>query len=93
MGFHVFSVISVVFNFKQKPQSFHADVVNRMPGLVEVVGDRFVPVVLDVSQVFLKMGVKLASSFADVEFGAFSAMDDVHDVVCQAIELFGDVHL
>ena len=47
MGFHVFSVISVVF--KQEPQSFYADVVNRMPGLVEVVGDRFVPVVLDVS--------------------------------------------
>ena len=45
MGFHVFSVISVVF--KQEPQSFHEDVVNRMPGLVEVVGDRFVPVVFD----------------------------------------------
>ena len=26
---------------------------------------------------FLKTGVKLTSSFADVEFGAFSAMDDV----------------
>ena len=39
------------------------------------------------------MDVKLVSSFADVEFGAFSAMDDIHDVVRQAVELFGDVHL
>ena len=60
-----------------------------MAGLVEVVGDRFVPVVFDVSQVFLKTGVKGASSFADVEFGA---MDVVHDVR-QAVEMFGDVHL
>ena len=41
-----------------------------MTGLVEVVGDRFLPVVFDVSQVFIETGVKLASSFADVEFGA-----------------------
>ena len=40
---------------------------------------------------FPKTGVKLASSFADVQFGAFSAMDDVHDGVRQAIEQFGDV--
>ena len=43
----------------------------------------------DVSQVFFETGVKGASSFADVEFGAFGAMDDVHDVVRQAVELFG----
>ena len=63
-----------------------------MTGLVEVVGDWFVPVVFDVSQVFLKMSVKDASSFAEVDFGAFGAMDDVHDIVRQAVELFGDVH-
>ena len=42
-----------------------------MTGLAEVVSDRFVPVVFDVSLVVLETGVKLASSFADVEFGAF----------------------
>ena len=44
----------------------------------------------DVRQVFLETGVNGASSFADVEFGA---TNDVHTVVRQAIELFGDVHL
>ena len=39
-----------------------------MTGMVEVVGDRFVPVVFDASQVLLETGVKLVSSFADVEF-------------------------
>ena len=91
MGFHVFSIISIVF--KQEPQSFHAEVVNRMTGLVEVVGDRFVPVMFDVSHLLIETGFKGASSYAysyaDVEFGA---MDDVHDVR-QAVELFGDVRL
>ena len=42
---------------------------------------------------FLEAGVEGASSFADVEFGAFSAMNNVHDVVRLAVELFGDVHV
>ena len=41
----------------------------------------------------MKWGVKGASSFADVEFGAFGAMSNVHDAVRLAVELFGDVHL
>ena len=53
--------------------------------VVEVVGDRFVPVVFDVSQVFLETRVKGASSFADVSSGA---MDDVHDVVRQAVTVW-----
>ena len=31
--------------------------------------------------------------FADEEFGAFGAMNNVHDVVRLAVELFGDGHL
>ena len=42
-----------------------------------------------VSQVFLEAGVEGASRFADVEFGAFGAMNNVHDVVRLAVELFG----
>ena len=42
---------------------------------------------------FLKASVEGASSFADVEFGAFGAMNNVHDVVRLAVEPFGDVHL
>ena len=33
------------------------------------------------------------SRFADVAFGAFGAMNNVHNVVRLADELFGDVHL
>ena len=61
-----------------------------MSSLVEMVSDRLVSVVFYVSQVFLEAGVEGASCFADVEFGA---MNNVHDVVCVAVELFGDVHL
>ena len=46
-----------------------------------------------VSQVFPEAGVEGASRFADVEFGAFGAMNNVHDVVRLAAELFGDAHL
>ena len=38
-----------------------------------------------------KAGVESASCFADVEFGAFGAMHNIHDVVRLAIELFGYV--
>ena len=61
--------------------------------MVEMVSDRLVSVVFSVSQVILEAGVEGASRFADVEFGAFGAMKNVHDVVRLAIELFGDVHL
>ena len=33
------------------------------------------------------------SSFADVEFGAFGAMDDICNVILGAVELFNDVQL
>ena len=49
--------------------------------LVEMVSNRLVSVVFYVSQVFLEVGVEGASRFADVEFGAFGAMNNEHDVV------------
>ena len=52
-----------------------------MSSLVETVSDRLDPLVLYVSQVFLEAGVEGASRFADVEFGAFGAMNNVHDLV------------
>ena len=69
------------------------DVVDGVASLVEMVSDRLVPLVFYVSRVFLEGGVEGASRFANVEFGAFGAMNNVHDVVCLAVELFGDVHL
>ena len=61
--------------------------------MVEMVSDRPVSVVFYVSQVFFEAGIKGASSFAEAESGAFGAMNNVHDVVRLAVELFGDVHL
>ena len=63
------------------------------PPWLKLVGNSFVPVVFYVSQVFFEAGVRGASRFADVEFGAFGAMINVHDVVRLAVGLFGDVHL
>ena len=91
MRFHIFPVTGIVR--EHKPQSFYTDVVDGVSSLVEVVSDRLVPVVFYVSQVFLEAGVEGASRFADVEFGAFGAMSNVHDVLHLAVELFGDVHL
>ena len=85
MGFHIFPVTGIVR--EQKPQSFYTDVVDGMSSLVVMVSSRFVH---DVSQMFFEAGVAGASRFADVEFGA---MNNVHDVVRLAVELFGDVHL
>ena len=59
--------------------------------MVEMVGNRLVSVVFYVGQVILGAGVEGASRFADVEFGAFGAMNNVHDVVRLVVELFGDV--
>ena len=42
---------------------------------------------------FFEAGVEGASRFADVEFSAFVAVNNVHDVVRLAVELVGDVHL
>ena len=58
--------------------------------MVEMIGNRFVPVVFYVSKVFFEVDIKGASSFADAEFGAFGAMSNV---VRLAVELFGDVYL
>ena len=46
-----------------------------------------------VSQVFFEVGVEVVPHFTDVEFSVFAAMNNIHDVVCLAVELFGDVHL
>ena len=91
VGFHIFPVTGIVR--EQKPQSFYTDVMNGVSSLVEMVSDRLVSVVFHVSQVFLGAGVEGVSRFADVEFGACGAMNNVHDVVRLAVELFGDVHL
>ena len=61
--------------------------------LAEMVSDRLVSVVFFVSQVFLEADVEGASRFADAEFGAFGAMNNLPDVVRLAVDLFGDIHL
>ena len=60
---------------------------------VKVIGNRFVSSVFNVCKVFFEAGVNGASSFADVELRAFGTMNDVYNVVCQAVELLRDVHL
>ena len=82
MGFHIFPVSGIVC--EQKPQSFYTDVMDGVSSLFEM---------FYVSQVFLEAGVEGASRFADVEFGAFGAMNNVHDVVRLAVELVGDIYL
>ena len=42
---------------------------------------------------FFEADVKGASCFTDVELSASGAMDDVYNVVHQAVELLHDVHL
>ena len=69
MGFHIFPVTGIVR--EQKSQFFYTDVMDGVSSLVEMVSDRLVSVVFNVSQVFLEAGVEGASRFADVEFGAF----------------------
>ena len=64
-----------------------------MASLVEVISNRFVSPVFKVRKVFFEPGVKGASSFTDVALSAFSAINDVYTVVCQAVELLSDVHL
>ena len=91
MGFQNFPVTGIVR--EQMPQSFYTNVMDGVPSLVEMVSDRLVSVVFYVSQVFLEPGVEGTSRFADVEFGAFGATNNRHDVVRLAVELFRDAHL
>ena len=78
---------------EQKPRSFHTVVVDGVSSLVEMVGNRFFPAVFYVSKVSFEAVVVGASRFADVEFRAFGAMNNVHDAIRLAVELFADVHL
>ena len=70
----------------------HVNVMNGVVSLVDVVGNRFVPLVFYVRKVPFEVGVKGASSFSNVGFGAFGAMIHVEDVVGLTVEQFGDVH-
>ena len=54
---------------------------------------RFVSPVINVRKVFFEAGVKGASSFTSAELSAFGAMNDVYNVVRQAVELLRDAHL
>ena len=69
------------------------NVVDGMASLVKVIGNRFVSSVFNVRKVFFEAGVKRASSFTDVELSTFGTMNDIYNVVCQAVELLCDVHL
>ena len=77
---------------KEKLQSFYADVMDSVASLTEVIRNRFVSQAFNVRNVFFEAGVKGASSFPDVEFSAFGTVNDVYNVVRQAVELFRDVH-
>lgn len=72
---HLFSPPLIGIVGEEKPQCFHADVVNSMTGLLEVAGDSCVMS----AGVFLETGVKGASTSADVDFGVFGAIGEVHD--------------
>ena len=87
---YVFFVIHTVC--KEKPQSFNANVVDGVASLVKVISNRFVSAVFNFRKVFFEANVKGVSSFIDVE-GAFGAVNDVYNVVRQAVELLRDVHL
>ena len=58
----------------------------------EVIRNRFVCPVFNVRNVFFESGVEGASSFLDVKLSAFGTVNDVCNVVRQAVELFRDVH-
>ena len=73
MSSHLFLCLPCLLPPFTVPQSFYTDVVDGVSSLVEVVGDRFVPVEFSVSQVFFEACVEGASPLADAEFGAFGA--------------------
>ena len=91
MKFHIFSVIHTFCD--KKPQSFYTNVVDGVVSVVEVISNRFVSPVFNVHKVFFEAGVKGVSSFINVELSTFGAMNDVYNVVRQAVELLRDVHL
>ena len=64
-----------------------------MVSLVKVISNRFVSLVFNVRKVFSEAGVKGASNFTDSELSASGAVNDVYNVVRQAVELLRDVHL
>ena len=61
--------------------------------LVEVISNRFVFPVFNVCKVFFEVDVMGASNITDVDMSASGAMNDIQNVVCQAVELFHDVRL
>ena len=48
----------------------------------------FVSAAFNVRKVFFEAGIKRASSFTDVELSSSGAINDVYNVVRQAVELF-----
>ena len=89
MGPRVFSVVGIVG--EEKPQSLHADNVDGVTRLVQVVGNWCIPSVFDVRHVFSETRVKSMTNDVHVQFGSAGAVDDVHDSVRLAIELFSNV--
>ena len=77
---HVLSVFGV--RISHEPKALDAGVLNRMATGVEMYGDRFVPVVDDVCQVFLESGFQGAARLTNVEFGTLGTVDHVDEVVC-----------
>ena len=41
---------------------------------------------------FFKAGIECTSCFADVEFGVFSTMNHICDIISLALEMFGNIH-
>ena len=88
--FHVLSVFGV--RISHEPKALDAGVLNRMATGVEMYGDRFVPVVDDVCQVFLESGFQGAARLTNVEFGTLGTVDHVDEVVCLTIEVLCHSH-
>ena len=86
MKFRIFPVTGIVC--QQKPQSCHTNTVDRVISLVEVVGSRFVPVVFHVCRMFFEAGVKDVFSFHRCRVWLFGVVNNIHEVVHLAVELF-----
>ena len=78
---------------KRSHSSFTQNVVDGVVSLADMISNRFVSPVFNVRKVFFEAGVKGASSFTHVKLSAFGAVNDVYNVVRQAVELLRDVHL
>ena len=66
------------------------NVVDGLVSLVDSISNRFVSLVFSVCKVSFEAGVKGASSFTDAKLSTFGAMNDVYNVVHQAVELLCD---